>query len=145
MPVNLRGLARFASLLAALSVAATAQNVVKKGPLPATSPSNGQEMYKAYCAACHGIDGKGNGPVAASLKAKPTDLTQLTIKNNGKFPSAEVYTSIKGDPGMPTPAHGSTDMPAWGPVFSSMNQHSDSVVRLRIANLVKYIETIQAK
>ena len=138
-------LIRFALLLGIMSVDVTAQTVIKKGPPPATSPSSGQEMFKAYCAACHGIDGKGNGPAAVSLKTAPADLTQLASKNNGKFPNAEVYTAIKGDPDMPTPAHGSTTMPVWGTVFNSMNQHSDNVVHLRIANLVHYIETIQAK
>ncbi len=145
MPVDLLGLVRFAFLLGAVSVAMCAQSAIKKGPPPATSPTSGREMYIAYCAACHGVDGKGDGPVALSLKTAPADLTRLTAKNNGKFPSAEVYNAIKGDPNMPTPAHGSTNMPVWGTVFSSMNQHSDAVVHLRIGNLVRYIETIQAK
>ncbi|MGA7412388.1 MAG: cytochrome c [Bryobacteraceae bacterium] len=145
MSANSLGLVRFALFLGAVSVVLTGQTTVKKGPPPVTSPASGQEMYKAYCAACHGVDGKGNGPAAESLKTAPTDLTQLTVKNNGKFPNAEVYTAIKGDPNMPTAAHGSTTMPVWGTVFSSMNQHSDTVVHLRIANLVHYIESMQVK
>jgi len=140
-----RGLVRLALFIGAISVAVSAQTVVKKGPPPTTSPANGREMYVTYCAACHGVDGKGNGPVASSLKTAPTDLTQLAAMNNGKFPNAEVYTAIKGDPDMPTAAHGSTSMPVWGTVFNSMNQHSDSVVHLRIANLVNYIEAMQVK
>jgi mono/diheme cytochrome c family protein len=142
-----RGLVPFFALIlaAALGTALTAQTPVKTGPPPTTSPANGREMYTAYCAACHGVDGKGNGPVAASLKTAPTDLTQLSSKNSGKFPTAEVYTAIKGDPHMPTAAHGSTTMPVWGTVFNSMDHHSDSILHLRIANLVKYVESIQAK
>ena len=72
-----RGLVRLALFIGAISVAVSAQTVVKKGPPPTTSPANGREMYVTYCAACHGVDGKGNGPVASSLKTAPTDLTQL--------------------------------------------------------------------
>jgi mono/diheme cytochrome c family protein len=135
----------FALLLGATSAVLSAQTAVKTGPPPVTSPADGREMYVSYCAACHGVDSKGNGPAAASLKVAPTDLTQLAARDKGKFPAAEVYTAIKGDPEMPTAAHGSTNMPVWGTIFNSMNQHSDSVVHLRIANLVRYIEGIQAK
>ncbi len=114
-----------ALFLGTMTVAVNAQTVVKKGPPPVTSPASGVEMYTAYCAACHGANGKGDGPAASAMKLPPTDLTQLTAKNNGKFPTQEVYTSIKGDTAMPVAAHGTKDMPVWGTVFNSMS-HSDS-------------------
>ena len=134
----------FALLLGAMTVVVNAQAVVKKGPPPVTSPASGAEMYTAYCAACHGANGKGDGPVAASLKTSPTDLTQLAANNNGKFPTAEVYTAIKGDTAMPVAAHGTKDMPVWGTVFNSMS-HSDSEIHLRLANLVRYVDGLQTK
>lgn len=114
---------------------------VKKMPVPYTSASSGKDMYVAYCASCHGNDGKGNGPAASALKSIPTDLTQLAARNKGKFPENHVVQTIKGDVNMPS--HGSKDMPVWGPIFASMGTTSDGVMQLRIRNLTKYIESLQ--
>ena len=116
---------------------------IKKTPAPYTSPSSGKDMYVAYCASCHGKDGKGDGPAAAALKSVPTDLTQLAVKNGGKFPENHVSQTIKGDSGMPS--HGSKDMPVWGPIFGAMGSKSDAVVQLRVRNLTKYIASLQQK
>jgi mono/diheme cytochrome c family protein len=115
---------------------------VKKVAPAYTSPSSGKEMYLAYCASCHGADGKGNGPAAPALKMQATDLTQLAAKNGGKFPDAHVMQIIKGD--SMTAAHGNKDMPVWGPVFLEMG-HDTAQVQQRIRNLTKYLESIQAK
>ncbi len=107
-------------------------------------PSNsGQAMFKSYCAVCHGTDGKGNGPAATAMKTQPTDLTLLAQKNGGKYPSAHVAAVIRGQATLP--AHGSPDMPIWGPLFSSISQGHESQVQQRTTNLVSYIETLQAK
>jgi mono/diheme cytochrome c family protein len=135
----------FAVLFGTLTVAVSAQTVVKKGPPPITSPTSGAEMYTAYCAACHGATGKGDGPAALAMKTPPTNLTLLTEKNNGKFPSAEVYTAIKGDSGALVTAHGTAAMPVWGTMFNSMSHSDPSEVHLRLANLVRYIESMQVK
>lgn len=116
---------------------------VKKVPPAYTDPSSGKEMYVAYCASCHGTDGKGNGPAAPALKAPPTDLTQLAAKNGGTFPDAHIMQVIKGD--SMTAAHGNKDMPVWGPMFMQMGQHDTAQVQLRIRNLTKYLESIQKK
>jgi len=116
---------------------------VKHVPIAQTSPSSGKDMFVNYCAVCHGKDGKGNGPATPALKVPPTDLTTLAQKNGGKFDSAHVATIIRGQGG--TPAHGSQDMPVWGPLFSSISQGHSSEVQQRTANLVKYIETLQVK
>ena len=131
-------------LLAAFVIVAVAQKpVVKNAPAPQTSPASGKEMYVSYCASCHGVAGKGDGPAVAALKVAPPDLTTLSRRNQGKFPGAHVAQSIKGD--MAMPAHGSKDMPVWGPVFSSLNKGDQGLVQLRISNLTKYIEAMQAK
>jgi mono/diheme cytochrome c family protein len=116
---------------------------VKKTAVTPTSPSSGQEMFVAYCASCHGKDAKGNGPAATALKQAPADLTALTKKNNGKFPELKIYDEIKGDSN--TPAHGSKDMPVWGTVFQSLSHGDSGQVQLRISNLTKYVESLQAK
>lgn len=117
---------------------------IKHVPVPNVSATSGKEMYNAYCAACHGIDGRGNGPAASALKTPPTNLTLLSVQHNGRFPEASVQQSIKGDPGMPS-AHGSKDMPVWGPVFTMMGQGGEGQAQLRIRNLTQYILSLQRK
>ena len=129
----------------ALGQAAPAQSTPAVKHVPITnSPSNsGKEMYKSYCAVCHGLDGKGNGPAASAMKTSPTDLTTLAEKDAGKYPASHVAAVIRGQ--ATTPSHGSQDMPVWGPLFSSISQGHEGQVQQRITNLVSYIETLQAK
>jgi mono/diheme cytochrome c family protein len=115
---------------------------VKKEPIGMTSPASGSEMFNSYCAPCHGKDAKGNGPAATALKNPPANLTQLAKKNGGKFPADHVATVLRsGVAG----AHGSTDMPIWGPLFSTVSGKDSSIVQMRIANLIHYLETLQEK
>jgi mono/diheme cytochrome c family protein len=122
------------------------QKTVKKVPIQHTAAESGQEMYMAYCAACHGKEGKGDGPAASALKAPPPDLTMLAKRNNGKYPNDHVAHILQS--GKEAPAHGTKDMPIWGPLFRSLHGRttgSDPVIQLRIANLTKYIESLQSK
>jgi mono/diheme cytochrome c family protein len=114
---------------------------VKKVPVQSTRADSGPEMFKTYCAACHGMDGKGGGPAADALKTPPADLTALTQKSGGKFPTGRVVHIIEGVDEIH--AHGSSDMPLWGPIFHSLSPGNDSLVKLRISNLTKYIESLQ--
>ena len=116
---------------------------IKKTPLATTSPVSGEGMFKAYCASCHGVKGQGDGPAAPALKKMPSDLTLLSKKNGGKFPEIKVYHSIQGDQNMPS--HGSLDMPVWGTLFADSNAADSANVKLRLANLTKYIQTLQVK
>jgi mono/diheme cytochrome c family protein len=116
---------------------------IKHVPVKATSPASGQEMYKAYCAVCHGTDGKGNGPAASALKVPPTDLTALAAKNDGKYPAMKVSAVIRGEEALP--AHGSKEMPIWGQLFWSMSGGHQSEVQQRVANLNSYVESLQKK
>jgi len=115
------------------------------GSLFAAQPAQkikGVDLYKSYCAACHGTDGKGGGPAAAALKTAPADLTQLSKKNGDKFPVGLVRQMIGG--GSSTPAHGSPEMPIWGPVFRAMSP-DENLAKLRVDNLLRYLESIQTK
>src|SRR4029077_11197925 len=85
----------------------TDQPSIKPGP-----PMSGQEIFKWYCAACHGKNAKGNGPAAPELKVPPPDLTILAKRNKGKFP-ADYVTRVLVN-GAKSPAHGTAEMPTWG-------------------------------
>ena len=136
------------SLLVATTVClaqekATTKPVVVKAPIQQTSAASGKEMFTQYCAPCHGVDGKGNGPAAPSMKSMPTDLTQMAKKNDGKFPAAKLASTLNFGSG--TESHGSADMPVWGPLFRSLDKYHDTVVQQRVANIISYVESLQAK
>jgi len=133
-------------LLFLAAMQTTAQDkdkAVQKSPIQQTSPASGREMFKTYCAACHGKDAKGGGPAAAELKTPPPDLTTLTTRHDGKFPADYVSNVLRN--GAKAPAHGSSDMPVWGPLFATVSGRDPAVVNMRIANLVRYLESLQAK
>jgi len=104
----------------------------------------GRDLFAFYCATCHGNKGTGEGPVAAALKSPPPDLTLLARRNGGTFPRQRVEAFVTNDRDVPTPAHGNSDMPVWGPIFRGLDR-SDALVKVRIANVVTYIESIQVK
>ncbi|MGD0790677.1 MAG: cytochrome c [Terriglobales bacterium] len=119
------------------------EKVIKHVPVKSTSPVSGKDMYTAYCAVCHGTDGKGGGPAASALKVPPTDLTLLSKNNGGKYPALKVSASIRSESA--TPAHGSKEMPVWGALFWSMSGGHQGEVQQRVTNLTHYIESLQAK
>jgi mono/diheme cytochrome c family protein len=116
---------------------------IKKVTAAYTPPASGVEMFKTYCASCHGVDGTGTGPAASALKKAPANLTLLAQNHKGKFPKLEVIQFIKGDAA--PAAHGSRDMPMWGEVFKSFGPAQDQIVELRVKNLAEYIEGMQKK
>jgi len=140
----MRGILCFAVAFAlvVLAGAQQQQTQIPKTTAKPTSPASGQEMFLAYCASCHGKDAKGDGPAASTLKVAPADLTGLS-KKYGKYPAMKVTTVLTGQANLA--AHGNTDMPVWGPIFSRMSQGHESEVQQRIANLNHYIESLQAK
>jgi mono/diheme cytochrome c family protein len=121
------------------------KTVVKQAPIKQTNAASGKEMFSQYCAPCHGVDGKGNGPAASAMKSQPTDLTQLARKNNGNYPANHVASVLKFGEGAGSSAHGSAQMPVWGPLLQSLDKFHDTVMQQRVSNLVSYIETLQAK
>ncbi|HXW61675.1 MAG TPA: c-type cytochrome [Candidatus Acidoferrales bacterium] len=131
---------------AAVAWGATAQVPSQSGSsdqaLPALIRSvKGPDLFREYCAPCHGLDARGNGPAASALKVKVADLTILAKKNGGTFPAAQVRKTIVGDDVVT--AHGSREMPVWGPIFHQVEQDVDRG-NVRIENLVNYIASIQA-
>ena len=112
-------------------------------PVNKTDATNGKQMYTSYCAPCHGTDGRGHGPVSPALRAQPVDLTVLSRANHGKFPSGHIFSVLQF--GSDMPAHGSAQMPVWGPILGKMNQQDTQERSLRVANLSAYLKSIQVK
>lgn len=108
-----------------------------------TSAVSGRQMYGGYCAPCHGVDGRGHGPVASALRAQPSDLTMLSRNNRGRFPDSHVAAVLQF--GAEVQAHGSAEMPVWGPILAKMDQTNTQDTLLRISNLNRYLESMQAK
>ena len=100
----------------------------------------GPALYKTYCAACHGPEAKGNGPVASTLKIPPADLTRISARNGGTFPLMRIRRVISGE----EERRGHGAMPAWGPVFSEIGRDQD-LGRVRIDNLARYLRDQQSK
>jgi mono/diheme cytochrome c family protein len=108
---------------------------------PLINSVKGPDLFRAYCASCHGLDAKGTGPAARALKSEVPDLTVLTRNNRGQFPTLRVRQMIMGD--QVVAAHGSREMPIWGPIFHQIEEDQD-FGNVRLTNLVKYLESIQS-
>jgi mono/diheme cytochrome c family protein len=107
-----------------------------------TAPTSGAEMYKSYCAACHGSEGKGDGPAVEFLKTPPPDLRMLAQHNQGKYPADHVAMTLRLGTGSRT--HGTSDMPLWGELFRTVDVNQ-SLGELRVHNLTTFIESLQQK
>ena len=103
----------------------------------------GRELFQTYCASCHGASGTGNGPVAALMRQRPTDLTGIALSNGGVFPTARMRRIIDA---RDIEAHGDRDMPVWGDAFKAMRGgHSEESVRRRIDSILQYLMAIQRR
>lgn len=102
--------------------------------------------YEISCLACHGVDGKGDGPAAESLETKPADLTGIATANGGEFPFEPLKMVVDGR--MAVADHGPRAMPVWGERYRSLAveagiEDAEDEVRARIDALVYYIESLQ--
>jgi len=104
----------------------------------------GRAAYLRYCSACHGADGKGEGVVSGFMRPKPSDLTALASQNGGVFPAARVREIIDGRSRLA--AHGESEMPVWGEVFTEEKAAAQpsAQVRGKLQLITSYLATIQA-
>ena len=116
------------------------KKVLKTVPINYTRPDSGPEMFKSYCAACHGADGTGNGPAVVFLKTPPPNLRTMAQRNSGNFPADHVVSLLNFKSA--SHAHGTLEMPTWGPLFRSLDTNMANV---RVHNLTNFIESIQEK
>lgn len=138
----------------------TASLVVFAAAVHAEDLDIGKADFQSSCASCHGVDGKGKGPLANQLKVPPADLTMLAKNNNGVFPVRDVYEIIDGR--TMVLAHGTHEMPIWGqrfnpvmsvphivdPAYDALDPSRDVrevVVRTRILAIVDYLNRIQQR
>ena len=139
------GRAVLVALLILMVCVAGAQDkpAVAKGPAPPTIAASGKQTYMQYCASCHGVDARGEGPAAFVLKTPPPDLTTLAKRHGGKFPYEYVSDVLRF--GTRILSHGSSDMPIWGPIFGSLDNYNEPAVRKRIKDLSDYLASLQQK
>jgi len=112
----------------------------------------GKREYGSSCASCHGLSGKGDGPLRAFLVKAPSDLTTLAKRNGGTFPAQAVSEIIDGRTSTEIGTHGSREMPVWGHEYQvqalqegGMPYAADWYARGRVLALVDYLARIQVK
>jgi mono/diheme cytochrome c family protein len=109
--------------------------------------NGGRELFVQHCAACHGTNAQGTGPMTSHLLGEPANLTQLSISNNGVFPFWRVYRMVDGREAIFQ--HGPREMPAWGNWFQIPEDEGHGPtdwrdqVRGRLWQLLVYLESIQ--
>src|SRR5262245_3014047 len=105
----------------------------------------GQQTYERACASCHGVDARGDGPVAPTLKVPPSDLTTLARRHGGVFPRDQVVAVVTGT--TPITAHGTAEMPVWRMRFGPTSSGATAAAALRtrrwLEGMVDYLETLQ--
>ncbi len=147
MPRFTRWLSVPAALAVAIAWGASARTVTAQQSPSAdgrTSQFVGSELFRSYCAACHGKGGRGDGAIADLMKKRPPDLTVFSRNNGGVFPSELVKKVIDGR--QPVNGHGGKDMPVWGDAFQMASGGSgETAVKERIEALVRHVESLQVK
>jgi mono/diheme cytochrome c family protein len=131
----------FPALLLLASQATLAQTKsIKETNAQTTNAWSGDQLYREFCAACHGTDGRGHGPAADAMRSQPTDLTLIAKHNGGRLNEVAMRMVISGETNVP--AHGTTEMPTWGNVFRSISAN-ETFAEMRVNALVKYLQQIQ--
>jgi mono/diheme cytochrome c family protein len=97
-----------AAVLALAGTAAAAQDY---------SGFTGAQLFARFCASCHGTQGRGDGPVAPTLKVEVPDLTRLVKRQGDPFPVEQVRRIVDGREVLA--AHGARRMPVWGYEFAT--------------------------
>jgi mono/diheme cytochrome c family protein len=110
---------------------------------PREDPNSGTQLYRTYCASCHGPNGGGDGPAASVLRTALPDLRTISVRHGGTFPSERVTRIIDGRD--PLPDHTRNEMPRWGAVLRTMEMENERAVRLRVQALIAHLESIQVR
>jgi mono/diheme cytochrome c family protein len=103
----------------------------------------GASLYTQLCVSCHGPAGRGDGPAAPALKVAPPDLTAISHRNGGTFPTGRIREIVDGRAVLP--AHGTRDMPVWGYELEarSASGAARATAQAMTDRLVAYLQSIQ--
>ena len=104
----------------------------------AGEPGVGERLYRRYCASCHGVGGRGDGPAAEALSPRPPDLTALTSTVPELMSEIDGSRAIRG--------HGSATMPVWGEVFAATalpSQHARRTALLTVREISEYVHGLR--
>jgi mono/diheme cytochrome c family protein len=117
-------------------------------PADAQDAAAGETLFSRYCATCHGIGGRGNGPMAPVLTIQPTDLTALAAGNGGVFPLERAARRIDGSD--PLVAHGSP-MPVFGDFLDDadhvalpLEDGQPMMMPRTMADLIAWLRSVQS-
>jgi mono/diheme cytochrome c family protein len=105
---------------------------------------SGQDLYRRFCASCHGVEGRGDGPVAASLKVEVPDLTLIARRGGDSYPRDRILRIIDGR--FIVGAHGTRTMPIWGEDFSRLeigNPDAERATKVVLDRLADYVWQLQ--
>jgi mono/diheme cytochrome c family protein len=105
---------------------------------------SGKQLYMQYCSSCHGMEGRGNGPVTPYLKIKVPDLSLLKKNNKGIYPISKVMSAIDGSRAVR--AHGDREMPVWGEIFrkeADPEKYTELTSLLKVKLIAEYVATLQ--
>jgi hypothetical protein len=109
------------------------------------SSHTGAQLFAQFCASCHGAGGRGDGPVAPTLKIEVPDLTRLIRRAGDPFPVESVRRIVDGRQVLA--AHGARRMPVWGYEFATATaSEPDSgaaTASMLVDRLVAHLATIQ--
>jgi mono/diheme cytochrome c family protein len=111
---------------------------------PPKAEELGRQLYVRHCAACHGLDAKGDGPVAPELKTAPLDLTKIAARRDGEFSVGQLAEFIDGRRWVRI--HGTREMPVWGDRFDEGPKDTtrgETATLGKVLVLIEYLRTIQ--
>jgi mono/diheme cytochrome c family protein len=112
------------------------------GPQEVVAAADGRGLFVTYCASCHGVSGRGDGPSAEEFRHRPADLTQFAKQNGGVFNDVAIHRVVDG---RTVKAHGTMEMPVWGDAFKWRQGLDESAINVRIEAIVRYVRSIQER
>jgi len=115
---------------------------------PGFKVMQGRDTFRLFCASCHGANADGQGQLAEHLTVAPADLTKISERYGGDYPSDLIYRIVDGRETVK--GHGSADMPVWGDVFqhelasdSQTDEDPENRAARKIESLVVFLASLQ--
>jgi cbb3-type cytochrome oxidase cytochrome c subunit len=106
----------------------------------------GRDIYLENCVSCHGVTGKGDGPLAANLRTPPADLTKIAARREGVWPMLEIMAILDGYSRNTLPRE---DMPVFENLLDNEMTEFDTgngeltLVPTKLIEVVYYLESLQ--